>query len=109
MKNQNLNVDIDLTAISQAIRAGYVKPNKYVDRNGIEHQTICLMVMETKTPTDNKTHNVKIKAPDAWKEAKDKDGNTIFCGKACPSKYQPRDNSQHADQQSQAQSFEDIF
>jgi len=108
MRNQNLNVDLDLTAISQAIRAGYVTPNKYVDRKGVEHQMICLFVSETKNPTDNKTHNVKIKASDAWKEAKDKDGNIIFCGKATPSKYQPKEEGPSHDRQS-SPNFEELF
>ena len=88
--NQNLNVDIDLTAISQAMKNGYVKPHIYVDKQGVEHKTVCLFVKECRNPTDNKTHNVTIKKEDAWADVKDGNGNVMFFGKGTPSKYQPK-------------------
>lgn len=90
MKNQNLNVDIDLTKIQQAIQSGAVKPNVYIDNQGVEHKTICLFVLECKNPTEQKTHNVKIKAHDSWNEVKDAEGKTIYFGKASPSRFQPK-------------------
>lgn len=107
--NQNLNVDIDLTAISQAIKNGFVKPRIYVDKQGVEHKTVCLFVKECKNPTDNKTHNVTIKKEDAWADVKDGNGNVMFFGKGTPSKYQPKANGQEAQAQQSGSAIDDLF
>ena len=107
--NQNLNVDLDLTAISQAIKNGFVKPRIYTDKQGVEHQTVCLFVKECKNHTDNKTHNVTMKKDDAWADVKDNNGNVLFFGKGTPSKYQPKANGQEAQARQSGVAFEDIF
>jgi len=107
--NQNLNVDLDLTAISQAITKGYIKPRTYVDKQGVEHKTVCLFVKECKNPTDNKTHNVTMKRDDAWADVKDNNGNVLFFGKGTPSKYQPKENGERQASQSSDNPLEDIF
>ena len=93
MKNQNLNVTIDLTLISQAIKAGHIQPHSYNDRSGVEHKTITLLVTETQNQTDRRTHTVRVKAQDGWNGVKDENGRTLYFGEAIPSKYQPENDN----------------
>ena len=111
MKNQNLNVSIDLSILRDAIKNGSVTPRRYTDKHGVEHVTVTLLVTEARNQSDNRTHTVRLKADDSWNGARDKRGDTIYVGDAKPSKYQPEDND--GGQQSQAQSsdnpIDDIF
>ncbi len=108
MRNQNLNVDIDLTEIRRAIKSGAVEPRKYVAKNGVEHNTITLFVRECKTMTETKTHNVTIKAKDSWKDAVDENRKTIYCGKANPSKFQP-DGQGGTNEDGKSNDLDDLF
>lgn len=93
MKNQNLNVTIDLTLISQAIKAGHIQPHLYNDKSGVEHKTVTLLVTEAQNQTDRRTHTVRIKAHDSWNGVKDVNGKTLYFGDATPSKYQPENSN----------------
>lgn len=93
MKNQNLNVTIDLTLISQAIKSGHIQPHLYNDKSGVEHKTVTLLVTEAQNQTDRRTHTVRIKAHDSWNGVKDANGKTLYFGDATPSKYQPENSN----------------
>lgn len=93
MKNQNLNVTIDLTLISQAIQAGHIQPHSYNDKSGVEHKTVTLLVTEAQNQTDRRTHTVRIKAHNSWNGVKDENGKTLYFGDATPSKYQPENSN----------------
>lgn len=89
MRNQNINVTLDVTALINAIKSGAVTPKVKVDNNGNERKRVILLVSECKNQTEDKSHNVTLKADDSWRSAKGADGKVIYVGDGKPSKYQP--------------------
>lgn len=91
--SENLNLEIDITILSQAIRNKLVTPRVWTDRNGEEHKSITVLCKVAKEPNEHKSHYLALKQDGSWKKAKGNDGKTLYVGKAYLSKYQPDGNN----------------